>query len=270
MALFLPSSRRFIWVILCIAGAINSMWVLMMQSGSMLASWTASLTWRSRPLNLVLRTENLDPPSTPVARCWGGRPCCWCPGWPWSCVSWSWCGPLTSALVPCIIPHPPRWHSGWKQPYNKKNIVFYSQLGGVGVRVIVGGRVDYPELSAWDIQIPNSWACPCRVHYATASLVLYSNVLITTFPTSFYSFHIFELWILRSFLLLAPNICLEKWSFYAKCHRNSVTVSLSYQAKTIRETQPRCPDAGSTCERRDNVVFSRNRCTQSCVHFVYR
>ena len=146
MALFLPSSRRFIWVILCIAGAINSMWVLMMQSGSMLASWTASLTWRSRPLNLVLRTENLDPPSTPVARCWGGRPCCWCPGWPWSCVSWSWCGPLTSALVPCIIPHPPRWHSGWKQPYNKKKHCILFTVGGSG------GQSD----SGWSSWLP--WA----------------------------------------------------------------------------------------------------------------
>ena len=46
-------------VILCMAGATNSMWVLMILSGSMLASWTASLTWRSRHLGPVLVTENL-------------------------------------------------------------------------------------------------------------------------------------------------------------------------------------------------------------------
>ena len=46
-------------IILSNAGAMNSIWVLMILSGSMLASWTASLTWRSRHLGPVLVTENL-------------------------------------------------------------------------------------------------------------------------------------------------------------------------------------------------------------------
>ena len=102
-ALFYQLSRRYLdldsVLILCSAGATNSIWVLMMRSSSLLASWTAILV----PLCPVLVIENLM-----VCLSWvlAKYSCSLLRradillvsrlSLPWysPCVSWSWCWPL--------------------------------------------------------------------------------------------------------------------------------------------------------------------------------